>query len=491
MADFQRLFARYWVILTIALAAGAVVALALSLAKGTTYSATAALNIEDITQIEGSLGQTANSTEVPAQLAAASQRSVTSDPVLDRSVLSLPGETVTGLRDNVSASIDPASDLVLVTASAPTAQRAAAIANTVATVTAAQTNAQTRQSFAADAAQLAQQIATLPKTGAYNTIRHSDELNYSRLQTLAVIASPARIQQQADPPTSSSSNRTGFYVVLGALLGLILGLGVAFLRESLDRTVHAPEDVDASLQRPIIGHVDEQALGTAPYLDPTPTSKSRNAIDRFSILRRGVELLGGESAPHSVLVTSPGAEEGKSTVALSLACAFAAAGRRVALLEADLRRPTLAQRLNLSVDGGLADYLRGATTELTTHSVEIPSASSPLDVVLAGAPANGGGDPLYSRRLADAIDQLTRIADIVVIDGPPLVPVADALELVPLVDSYVVCLRAGRTKLAQLSATRQVLERLPARPGGVVITGVAKGSYQREGYDGYYRETAA
>jgi hypothetical protein len=81
--------------------------------------------------------------------------------------------------------------------------------------------------------------------------------------------------------------------------------------------------------------------------------------------------------------------------------------------------------------------------------------------------------------------------EVVVLDGPPLIPVADALELVPLVETYLVCLRAGRTPLAQLSATRQLLERLPARPGGAVITGVAAGRYQLSGVDGYYRDAAA
>jgi Mrp family chromosome partitioning ATPase len=158
-------------------------------------------------------------------------------------------------------------------------------------------------------------------------------------------------------------------------------------------------------------------------------------------------------------------------------------------VEADLRRPVLAERLGIAADGGLAEYLRGSDTRLSSRTLELPSGS--LQVVLAGASNDGAGDVLASRRFAEALAQLTQEHDVVVVDGPPMIPVADALEIVPVVDAYVICLRAGRTKLAQLTAARALLERLPKRPGGAVITGVTKSLYRLDGADGYYRETAA
>jgi Mrp family chromosome partitioning ATPase len=498
MDDFRRLFARYGLILTIAIVVGGGVALALALARSTSYTATASLSFQDLSQIEGFVGQAPTSSTIPAQLAAASQRSVKTDAVLGAALRSLSFEPdITSLRSDVGTSIDPGSDLVLVTGTAPDRHQAAGIANAVAAVTAAEANQRMRATFAADAQTLAQTITTIPNTPANKTTRQQDQTNLSRLQTLSIVAQPAQIAQRADVPTSATSRRVVFGVLLGAVLGLILGLGVAFAREALDRSVHSPDDVARDLKLPIVGHVDEELLGGAsPFLNGADTPAGRNGLARFGIIRRGVELLGGEGGPHTVLVTSPGPEEGKTTVALSLACAFASAGRKTLLLEADLRRPALAHRLGLNGGKGIGDYLRGANGSAAeiVQRVELPASDGgpapALECALAGAPTPGSAEVLASHRFADALRELAAGHDVVIIDGPPLIPVADALEIVPLVDAYVVCLRAGHTRLAQLSATRRLLDRLPERPGGAVVTGVARGRYQLEGYDGYYRETA-
>jgi Mrp family chromosome partitioning ATPase len=498
MDDFRRLFARYRVILTIGVLVGCGVALVFALAQSSSYTATASLSLQDLSQIEGFVGQAPTSSTIPAQLAAAAQRSIETDAVLGQALRSLPYEhTIKTLRDDVTPSIDPGSDLVLVAGTASDAHRAAAIANAVAAVTAAQANARMRATFAANARTLAQKITAIPNIPANKTTRQQDQTNLSRLQTLSIVAQPAQIAQRADVPTSATSRRIVFDVLLGGVLGLILGLGVAFGREALDRSVHSPDDVSRDLALPIVGHVDEELLGGAsPFITGADTPAGRNGLARFGIIRRGVELLGGEGGPHTVLVTSPGPDEGKTTVALSLACAFASAGRKTLLLEADLRRPALAQRLGLNGSRGIGDYLRGADGSVTEIVQRIELASSNgtsaqlLECALAGAPTAGSAEALASHRFADALRELAADHDVVIIDGPPLIPVADALEIVPLVDAYVICLRAGRTRLAQLSATRRLLDRLPERPGGAVVTGVAIGRYQLEGYDGYYRETA-
>jgi Mrp family chromosome partitioning ATPase len=497
MDDFRRLFARYRLVLMIAILVGVGVALLLSLGRSTSYSSTASLSLQDLSQIEGFVGQAPTSSTIPAQLAAASERSVKTDAVLKSALRFLPGvRNLSALRSDVSTSIDPGSDLVLVIGTSSDRNLAAKIANTVAVATAAQANARLRATFAADARTLAQEIASIPDTPANKTTRQQDQTNLSRLQTLSIVAEPAQIAQSADVPTSASPRRTLFDVLLGGVLGLILGLAIAFGREALDRSVHSPDDIARGLDLPIVGHVDEELLGSSPFLADAPTPAARNGVARFGIIRRGVELLGGEGGPHSVLVTSPGPDEGKTTVALSLACAYAATGRRTLLLEADLRKPALAQRLGLDAGRGLSDYLRAGDGDVSglVQRIEVAAPNggpgSQFDCVVAGTPAAGSAEVLASQRFADALRELAAGHDIVIIDGPPLIPVADALEIVPLVDAYVLCLRAGHTRLAQLSATKRLLDRLPKRPGGAVITGVAPGRYQLEGYDGYYREAA-
>ncbi|MFL5831939.1 MAG: hypothetical protein ACJ76X_18635 [Solirubrobacteraceae bacterium] len=489
MDDYRRLFARYRAILLIGIVVGALVALLAALAKGTTYSSTASLQVQDLSQIEGIVADTVGgSTLQPAQLSASAQRSVTSDAVLSRALSAVPGERdIQTLRDHVSGSVDPNSGLLLVTADASSATRATAVANAVATATAAVSNAQTRARFTGYALQLQQRIAQIPSTPASRTIRDRNQINLARLQALAIVAEPVKVAQHGDVPTAAASRHIGFSVLLGAVLGLILALAVAAVRELLDRTVHAPADVDARLDLPIVGHVKEDDLGASPFLTDAPDD---GAVARFGILRRNVETIGEAGPPQAVLVTSPGPDEGKTSVALSLACAFAAVGRRTLLLEADLRRPSLAQRTGLAPESpGFAAYVRdraSANGAGQTLALRGSDRAASLTVLLSGADGHDPAELLASERLPRAIQELATAYDTVVIDAPPLLPVPDTLELLDAVDAYLVCVRAGRTRLAQLDAMRDVLRRQPMKPGAVVITGATADNYELGGYEDNY-----
>src|SRR5581483_6579906 len=186
-----------------------------------------------------------------------------------------------------------------------------------------------------------------------SALRDRDQQNLALLQTLSVVATPAHISQLADLPTAPNPHRTAFYVVLGAVLGLLVGIVAAFVRESFDRTVRRPDQVSTELGLPILsqlGHANSSIFAE------TESESARAEVGR---LRRNLELLDLDRRLRTVLVTSAGPEEGKTTVAASLASAFARIGRRTLLLEADLRRPVLATRLNLRAEPGLSDCLRG------------------------------------------------------------------------------------------------------------------------------------
>jgi capsular exopolysaccharide synthesis family protein len=481
MDDSHRLFARYRLLLLVLTCAGLLAGLVVSLASSKQYGATASVNVQDLTELESTLGATPPSSGLaPGQLSAEALGTVTSDAVLNAVRVAVPAAgSNTDLRSNVSATVDPTSGLLQIAATAPTAQRAAAIANYDADATVTVTNARAQQRFAAEAHALQQQISTSSAVGS------RDQANLARLQSLAVTAQPASVVEPADVPTSASSRHLAFSLLLGAVIGLILAIVIAGLRELFDRTVHAPVDFADRLHLPIIGHVDEQTLGTVPFLSPTPSPAESAAIARFGVLRKSVELLGDGETPRSVVVTSPAPSEGKTTVAASLAGAFADAGRLTVLLEADLRRPALAERLGLQAAPGLAEYLRG---ECGLDDVLVPAPEPSAgerrrpSCIVAGSIT---GDPialLASPRLPELLSELRALADTVVIDAPPVLPVADALELITVCDAYLLCVRASSTTLGELEAVGEMVERLPQRPGAVVVTGVSKRRYELGGY---------
>jgi capsular exopolysaccharide synthesis family protein len=501
MDDLPRLFARYRVLLLVCLVIGAGVAGGLAYSKGASYSASAGLQLQDITELEAFNGSSISPLNGIPNLGAVVIRTAKTDQVLARTAALLPTHpTVSDLRQQISASVDPASNLVMLTASEPTARRAAATANALAVVTTDATNAQSHAMFASYARKLAKQISTIPDTPANSATRQRDQQNLALLQTLSVVAVPVHIAQSADPPTSPVPRHTVFYLLLGAILGLAAGVVVAFAREAFDRKIRRPAQVTEHLGVPILAHLSDAAFGQRASLRREGSSDSvQVTLTQFGMLRSNVELMGQHSSPRIVAVTSPGPQEGKTTVAAELASSFARAGRHTVVVETDMRRPQLAARLGLGPEAGLSDYLRGDATlseVLVTVDRSSPSAGdsdAKLACLTAGAPVLAPDELLARARLGELLQELAEQHEVVIIDVPPVLPVPDALEILPLVNAWLICVRAGQTTLPELDALRGILARLPAKPGGAVITGVSKREYRAVGYvaEGQYAALAS
>ena len=213
-------------------------------------------------------------------------------------------------------------------------------------------------------------------------------------------------------------------------------------------------------------------------------------IEAFRILRRNLEFLDPAGAPKFVLVTSAVPEEGKTTVAGSLAVAMAMAGKRVLLIDGDLRRPTLAGRLHARPRPGLTEYLVGkVSAQDVLQTVKLPlvgasngsraSNNGHRDVLASFVfVASGSHDPrsaelLGSPRLTEFLREAGAAYDAVVLDSSPLLPVSDTRELLPHVDAVILCARAAQTTRDHAAAAKAALSQLPQRPTGLVITGVA------------------
>ncbi len=207
-------------------------------------------------------------------------------------------------------------------------------------------------------------------------------------------------------------------------------------------------------------------------------------LEAFRIMRRNLEFLDVDRPAKVVAVSSPLPQEGKTTVAASLAIAAATGGKRVLLLECDLRHPTLPGRIGAQEKPGLADYLVGDSEP--SDVLQIIEFSDPhhsdnghgprgpqLAYVSAGSPTPEPAELLASQRFEQLLSDVREVYDLVIVDTPPMLPVVDTLEIFPQVDALILCIRVRQTTRDQALGARQAIARFPERPVGIVVTGTS------------------
>ena len=309
----------------------------------------------------------------------------------------------------------------------------------------------------------------------------------SRAQSLGVLAElhngNVEIAQAATVPTSPSSPKTSQNTVLGAFLGLLIGLGIAFLLERLDRRIREPKDLEALYGLPLLGVVPEsKALSRSSARrggDGAGVVLPAGEAESFQLIRAHLRYFNVDRQLRTLLVASAAPGDGKTTIARHLAGAAARVGSRVLLLEADLRRPTLAQQLGVQYGPGLADVLIGAVplSEATqTIELQAPSDESAkgrtFDVLVAGAalPPNPG-ELVESRAMETLLERAKSTYDLVVIDTPPLTAVSDAFPLLSKVDGVVIVGRVGRNRRDVAERLHETLSGAGAPLLGVIANG--------------------
>jgi capsular exopolysaccharide synthesis family protein len=386
----------------------------------------------------------------------------------------------------------------VITAHARNAVDAAAIANAFAQSDATLSTSEIRSQYRSQARQLQLKIRQL---GGGPTTQAIYQSQLSRLQSLSTVATPVEVSSTAQTPSTPTSPKPVRNTVVALLFGLLLGIGLAYARETFDRRLQRTSDVESVLPLPVVGHIGPDALGQAGAYGLGANGNGRFTdadAESFRILRENVRHL-ADAELKTLLVTSALAEEGKSTVAACLAIANAAAGNRTLLVDCDLRRPVVATRFGLPDGPGLTDYLLGNATpqeiirpvDARLHPREgqaVQQGSSALVCITAGSQAARPAELLGSDRFHAFLEQVADVYDCVIIDSPPLLTVADALEIVPRVSGVLLCVRLEQTTRDQATAARTALGRLPERPTAVVVTNVTGDG---EGYYyGYYEPTA-
>lgn len=489
-------------LLIVALAVlGAVAALGFALLQPAKYQARASIAFTDPALDVGIVGSVPVANQQPDQLAAANADTIKRGEVLQNVEQSLGGLlSIAQLRSDVQTQVDPQSDLVLITATTGSPTLSARVANAVASNAVAAATGDARSQYASAAQQLRARSRSASRGSGAAPQRAALLDAASRLESLSVLAAPARTADTARPPTSQSSPNPLGDAILGGILGLVIALFVAGARDSLDRRLRDQSEIKELAGFPLLGLVGRSALGKVPHAahDSGPDA----ALESFRIMRTNLEILARNSSFKTVLVTSAVAEEGKTTVAASLASGIALAGKLALLVDCDLRRPAIAERLGISDKPGLTDYLTGsAEPHDVLQTVPVQQAAEgqngasagihtqPLTCISAGSRHEQPAELLSDNdRFGTFLREASQAYDTVIIDTAPILPVADTLELLPQVDCVLLCVRASVTTRDQLAAAREALGRFPDRPIGLIITGVSEDA--RTGYypDYYYAE---
>jgi polysaccharide biosynthesis transport protein len=355
-----------------------------------------------------------------------------------------------------------------------------------------------------DINQLKSQLAGIAPGKQQPSQRQDMQVLLQRLQDLKNLRSLQGHTLSPVAPASSATltqPNTKKNLALGVVLGLVLGTVFVFVANALDSRIRTAEEAAAVLGLPLLGRIpappaalrkhDKLAmLSDQPEIYSEPYRKLRTNLD-FANLTAGARI---------IMISSALEKEGKTTTAANLAVALARAGRRVVLVDLDLRRPYVHVFFRMEGRAGITDAMLGrASLEEVRVRVPLAGANPPTG---PGNHANGNGggsgglwivpagtippDPaefMSAPALHAALNQLASTAEFVIVDTPPMLPVSDAMTLSIVVDGAVIVVKAGSTRRQVLSELRRLLESSPSTQLGFVLTNAQAGS--EYGYSGY------
>jgi len=314
----------------------------------------------------------------------------------------------------------------------------------------------------------------------------SEKLTAARIGEQSQMRS-IQVVDLAAVPRQPSSKQPLKLMLLGLLGGLGLGAGLALLREYTTQVVETEQDVADGTGLQVLGSIplaqrNQKTAGSdesAPVIFVGSGEPHSLPADACRAIRTTLDCQGLEHPLRTILVTSAGAHEGKSTVLINLGRAFLETGRRVLLIDADLRRPTVHRALQVPNEMGVAEMLRdGAVWPQAFKSV-----APGLSFLPAGVKAANPGALTASPHMTALLESAREQADIVLIDGPPALAVADCLPLCRQVDGVLLVARFGVTQRRNLLRAKELLQKVGANVLGVVVNGLSRRETRR-----YYAE---
>ncbi len=317
-----------------------------------------------------------------------------------------------------------------------------------------------------------------------------------------------RIIDAARVPTSPSEPNIPRNLLFALVLGVISGVGLAFLLENMDNTVRTPEQATALSLLPALGMIPlgsksgnhgpagkRLALTTSKEVVElvTQVRPQSHMAESYRALRTSLLLSNLGAPPKVIMVTSARPQEGKTTTSINTAIVLAQKGVRVLLMDADLRRPSVHKTMGMGPRSGLSNVLTGSATlqQTITTSTILPN----LFIMPAGTPPPNPAELLASSNMRDLIVELREMYDHIVIDTPPTLSVTDAVVLSPRADATILVIRSGQTTKQALRRARDILMQVNAHVAGVLLNAVDLTSpdyyyyYEYQGkYGQYYQE---
>lgn len=515
-AEALKLARRWWWIAVLLPLLAAATAYLVTSTLQPMYEAQTSLLI-DATQAD--TGSNYNSLLAAERLSRTYSELATTDAVLEETVSRLDRTfTADELDEMVTVSAIEDTQLLQVVVTDSDPERAATIANTLATVFTEQVQEQRASTGDPVASTIGDDIALVrdqiddtserirmlearadaasqvvqSEIQPLRTLLNTYQTTYAELleiqQRLALASAESMVNVLVVNPASASddqvSPRTTLNTVLGGVLGVMLAAGVIAIMGYRDNTVKSTEDVQQVTGRAAIGMIPQ--LQSSDKIEAIVNPRSP-ATESYRGLRTNLQFASIGKDLKSLVITSSGPGEGKSTTAMNLGVVLAQSGQRVILVDADLRRPTLHKLGGLNNRAGLTNMLiadAGSEASFYCQKTDIPS----LLVVPTGPLPPNPSDVLNSPRMGEIIKGLAARADIVLIDTPPMV-FSDAQIVAGLVDGCLVVTQAGRTRSTDLRDVVQTLEQTGANIVGIVVNRINFGRAEyrrREYYTTYY-----
>ncbi len=320
----------------------------------------------------------------------------------------------------------------------------------------------------------------------YNILQREADTNRQQYQDLlqrskevgvasGVGVNNVSIVDQAQVPTGPFTPRPVLNILLGSLVGLLAGAGVAFILAQLDETINSPHELEGMIGIPMLGSIPRKS-GDVDILKELE-DRTSPIVEAYNSVQTALRFSTNHGSPRVIMVTSARPAEGKSTTSIALAENFARLGKRTILVDSDLRNPSMHRVLGLTNAVGLSNALAG-TDDLATLFQQ--SAETGLTVMTAGPLPPNPAELLADSRLRDILDKLTGQFDHVVVDGPPVIGLADAPLIAHVVEAtvFVIAANETRSKAAQIAIQR--LHDAHAHVIGAVLT---KFNAQQVGYD--------